>query len=57
VIGNSIDTICGYVRAEESGDCPFLYLVQEGGLASAFPHSHHPSYLQLKLAACCYCLP
>ena len=50
MIGNSIDTICGYVRAEESGDCPFL-------LASAFPHSHYPSYLQLKLAACCYCLP
>jgi hypothetical protein len=34
-VGKSIDSICGYVRGktasgEETGDRPFLYLVQEG---------------------------
>ena len=27
-LGNSIDTICGFVRDKNSGPKPFLYLVQ-----------------------------
>ncbi len=28
-LGNSVDTVCGYVRGEDSGDWRVLYLVQE----------------------------
>ena len=28
-LGNSIDTICGFVRDKSSGPKPFLYLVQK----------------------------